>query len=188
MRIHSAILLVLTVLLTTVGFTQTAKTRIVRQDQLSIVGIEQRTSGEKEMSGEGVIPGMWQRFYGEGIIDKIPNRVDQSVYALYTDFASDRMGAYTVVIGVKVKDQSQMRDGLALKTIPAGTYAVLTSDKGPAPTVIPDAWLKIAALEDKDQLGGKRAYKCDFEVYEHMTDPQNVQADLYVGLKEEVKK
>ena len=48
---------------------------------------------------------------------------------------------------------------------------------------------KVWALEDKDELGGKRAYKADFEVYDgRNTDPKNQQADLYIGLKEETKK
>jgi len=34
-------------------------------------------------------------------------------------------------------------------------------------------------------LGGKRAYKADFEVYGPATDAQNLRADLYVGLKPE---
>ncbi len=163
---------------------QPAAPKVVHQDEFSIVGIGARTSGEREMSAEGVIPEMWPRFYQEHILDKIPNRADQNVYALYTDFAGDRMGKYTVVIGAKVKDKSQVPAGLVLKTVPAGKYFVLTSERGPAATVIPSAWMKIAALEDKDQLGGKRAYKADYEVYgPAATDPQNAQADLYVGLK-----
>ena len=162
---------------------QEAKTRIVHQDEVLVVGINAATSGEKEMSGEGVIPDLWQRFFQEHVLDKIPNKVDQSIYALYTEFSRDRMGAYTVVLGARVKDKTHVPEGLVLKVIPAGTYAVLSSEKGPAATVIPSAWLKIAALEDKDELGGKRAYKTDFEVYEHFTDPQNVQADIFVGLK-----
>ena len=163
---------------------QTSVPKVVHQDEFSIVGIEMRTSGENEMSGDGVIEGMWQKFYQEHILDKIPNKADKNVYALYTAFARGRMGEYSVIIGAKVKDKSQVPAGMVLKTIPAGQYAVLTSEKGPGSTVIPTAWQKVAALEDKDLLGGKRAYKADFEVYdEHATDPQNLQADLYVGLK-----
>jgi predicted transcriptional regulator YdeE len=163
---------------------QTPAPKVVHLDEFSIVGIEMRTSGENEMSGDGVIGGMWQKFYQEHILDKIPNKADQSVYAVYTAFARGRMGEYSVIIGAKVKDKSQVPAGMVLKTIPAGQYAVLTSEKGPGSTVIPTAWQKVAALEDKDLLGGKRAYKADFEVYdEHATDPQNLQADLYVGLR-----
>lgn len=163
---------------------QSPTTRIVHQDEFSIIGIEGRTSGEKEMSAGGIIPGMWQKFYMEGIIEKIPNKADERLYAVYTDFAGDRKGEYTVVIGARVKDKTQPPAGMVLKTIPSGKYAVLSSEKGTVYEVIPAAWMKIAALEDKDQLGGKRAYKADYEVYTSAAiDPQNAQADLYVSLK-----
>jgi len=184
MRIAAIILLVMALLGSMPVAAQEAKTKLVHQDEILVVGIDARTSGEKEMTGEGVIPDLWQRFYQERILDTIPNKVDASVYALYAEFSRDRMGAYTVVIGARVKDKSHVPAGFVLKVIPAGTYAVIASDKGPAPTVIPAAWLKVAALEDKEELGGKRAYKTDFEVYQQLTDPQNVQADLFVGLKE----
>lgn len=162
-------------------FAQTSSPKIVRQEEFSIVGIEAHTSGD---SGDGEIPGLWQRFYREHILEKIPNKADQNTYAIYTDYSRDRMGEYTVVIGAKVKDKSQIPAGMVLKTVPAGQYAVLTSEKGPADTMIPMAWQKVWALEDKDLLGGKRAYKTDFELYDmHATDPQTLQTDLYVGLK-----
>lgn len=165
-------------------FAQTSSPKIVRQEEFSIVGIEAHTSGERELSGDGEIPGLWQRFYREHILEKIPNKADQNTYAIYTDYSRDRMGEYTVVIGAKVKDKSQIPAGMVLKTVRAGQYAVLTSEKGPADTVIPMAWQKVWALEDKDLLCGKRAYKTDFELYDmHATDPQTLQADLYVGLK-----
>jgi len=163
---------------------QTSAPKLVHQDEFFVVGIEVRTTGERELSGEGEIPGLWRRFYSEHIADKIPNRVDKNIYALYTDYVHDRMADYTVLLGVRVKDTSEVPAGMVLKTIPAGQYAIITSEKGPGETVIPTAWQKVWALEDKDQLGGKRAYKTDYELYdERATDPQNLQADLYIGLK-----
>jgi predicted transcriptional regulator YdeE len=165
-------------------FAQTSGPKIVRQEEFSVVGIEARTSGERELSGEGEVPALWERFYREHVLEKIPTKADPNTYALYSDYSHDRMGEYTVVIGAKVKDKSQIPAGMVLKTVPPGQYAVLTGEKGPAETVIPAAWQKIWALEDKDLLGGKRAYKTDFEVYgPRATDPQNLQAEIYVGLK-----
>lgn len=158
--------------------------KIVHQEEFSIVGIEARTSGERELSGDGEIPGLWQRFAREHVLDKIPNKADKNVYALYTDYSRDRVGEYTVVIGARVKDKPQIPAGMIAMTVAAGQYTVLTSETGPAESVIPSAWQKVWAREDKDTLGGTRAYKCDFELYdEHQTDPQNLHADLYVGLK-----
>ncbi len=163
---------------------QSSAPKIVHQEEFSVVGVEARTSGERELSGEGQMSGLWEKFFHEHILEKIPNRADPNTYALYTDYSHDRMGEYTVILGAKVKDKSTIPAGMVLKTVPAGQYAVLTSEKGPAETVIPSAWQRVWALEDKDLLGGKRAYKTDFELYRpHATDPQNTQADLYVGLK-----
>jgi predicted transcriptional regulator YdeE len=163
---------------------QSSAPKIVHQDEFSIIGIEARTSAENEMSGDALIPGLWQKFYQDHVLEKIPNKADTSIYAVYTDYSRDRMGEYTVVIGARVKDKTQAPAGMVLKTIAAGQYAILTSEKGPAASVIPMAWQKVWALEDKDQLGGKRAYKADYELYgSAATDPQNTQADLYVGLK-----
>jgi len=189
LSIRSVLILVPILTAIAIARGQTGSPKIVHQDEFSIVGIEVRTSGENEISGEGVIGDLWQKFYQDRVADKIPNRADDNLYAIYTGYARDRMGAYTVLIGVKVKDTSPAPVGLVLKTIPAGRYAVLTSEKGPGASVIPSAWQKIWALEDKDELGGKRAYKTDFEVYDgHNTDPNNQQADLYIGLKEDIKK
>ena len=59
---------------------------------------------------------------------------------------------------------------------------VLTSDKGPLPKVVPGAWQRIWKLEDEKKL--QRIYKTDFEIYDQRSqDPQNAQADLYVGMK-----
>ncbi len=163
---------------------QTSPPKIVHQDEFFVVGIEARTSGERELAGEGEIPGLWEKFRKDHVLEKIPNKVDADVYVLYTDYSRDRMGEYTVIIGAKVKDKSQVPVGMVLKTVPARQYAVVTTEKGSAETVIPAAWQKVWALEDKELLGGTRAYKVDFELYdEHATDPQNLQADIYVGLK-----
>lgn len=168
---------------------QSGAPKIVHQDEFSIVGIETRTSGENEISGDSAIGPLWQRFYQERIAQKVPNRADDNVYAVYTKYSHDRMGGYSVILGVKVKDKAPPPEGMVLQTIPAGQYAVLRSEKGPGESVIPMAWQKVWALEDKDQLGGKRAYKADFEVYDgRNTDPKNQQADLYVGLKPESSK
>ncbi len=167
-----------------IALAQTSAPKTVHQEQFSVVGIEARMSGERELSGESEIPGLWQKFRNEHVLENIPNKADSNVYVLYADYSRDRMGEYSVIIGAKVKEKSQVPAGMVLKTIPAGQYAVVTSEKGSADTVIPAAWQRVWALEDKDLLGGKRAYKVDFELYNaKATDQQNVQADLYVGLK-----
>jgi len=161
-----------------------AKPKVVHQDEFFIVGIEARTTAAREMSPQGVIPQQWQKFFQDGVLQKITNRADENIYALYTNFTDKRAGEYSVVIGVKVVDKAHVPEGLVLKTIPAGNYAIFQSEKGPAPQVIPAAWQKIADAEDKGQLGVIRTYKADYEVYgAEAMDPQNLRADIHVGVK-----
>jgi predicted transcriptional regulator YdeE len=163
---------------------QTAMPKKIHQEAFSIVGIEARTSNAQEMKGEGVIPKQWQKFFQDGVQQKIANRTDPNLYALYTDYASDRDGEYSFVIGVKVDAGAPVPPGMVLKKIPGGDYAVITSEKGPVAKVVVAAWQKVWALEDKAQLGAPRTYKADFEIYDsRSTDPQNSQVDLYIGLK-----
>lgn len=163
---------------------QALKLKTTRQDEVVVIGIQARTTADKEMSGQGIIGGMWQKFMQEGVLGKIPNKADQNVYAIYTDFSNKRFGEYSVVIGARVTDKSKVPAGMVAVTIPAGKYAVFQSEAGPAWQVIPAAWLKIADAEDKGSLGYTRTYVADFELYSGQSmDPQNMQAELYVGVK-----
>jgi len=163
---------------------ETAKPTMTQQDEFLIVGMEARTNAAKEMSDQGIIPQLWQRFMQEGTLQKIPNKADQNLYVIYTAFSDKRSGDYSVVIGARVTDKSQVPEGLVLKTVPAGKYLIFQSEQGPAWEVIPAAWKKLADTEDKGQLGYTRAYQADYEVYDLKTfNPQNLRAELHIGVK-----
>lgn len=158
--------------------------RIVEQAGFAVVGIAARTNNAKEMSGQGVIPQQWGRFMKEGLLSHIPNRVGDTVYALYTGYARDRNSDYDFVIGVRVSAATSIAPGMVLKQVPAGKYAVIVSEKGPGFQVVPAVWQRVWQMEDKSQLGAPRAYLTDFEVYDHRAqDPQAAQVDLYIGIK-----
>jgi predicted transcriptional regulator YdeE len=158
--------------------------RIVEGKEFSIIGIEARTNNAKEMTNAGVIPKQWGKFFAEGILARIPNKIDPTIYAVYTDYASDRNGDYTFVIGANVSETSAIPEGMVAKKVPAGKYSVVTSARGPVENVVPQAWQQIYGLEDKSQLGGSRAYKADFEVYDQRSrDPQDSQVDIHVGIR-----
>jgi predicted transcriptional regulator YdeE len=160
------------------------KPRIVKQKEFSVIGIEARTNNAKEATSEAVIGSQWQKFFKDGVLDKIPNKVDSNMFAVYSAYASDRNGDYDHLIGAKVSDASIVPPGMVLKKIPSGKYACVTSDTGPVGKVVVEAWQEIWSLEDTAQLGGPRAYKSDFEVYDHRSrDPQNSQVDICVGIK-----
>jgi predicted transcriptional regulator YdeE len=148
----------------------------------SVVGIQARTNNAKEATAEGIIGRQWHRFIDQRMADKIPAKTGSSLYAVYDEYASDHNGEYTFMVGAPVGAGADAPSGMVLKQIPAGRYAVITTEKGPFPKVIPEAWLQIFKLEDEGTLN--RTYKTDFELYdERALDPQNGQVDIYVGVK-----
>lgn len=161
-----------------------AKPKVAHQHAFFVVGIEARTTAARETSAQALIPQQWQRLMQEGVLQKIPNKADQNIYAVYTDFSNRRYGEYSVVIGARVTSKSQVPAGLVLKTIPAGKYAIFESEQGPAMQVIPAAWQNIANLEDNGQLGYIRTYKADYEVYDGQAmNFEKLRAELHVGVK-----
>ncbi len=112
----------------------------------TVVGIEARTTNAREATPEGVIGKQWQKFLGEGTLERIPDRADPNVYAVYSDYVSDHNGEYSFLIGAKVKEGTTTPSGMVAKRIRAGKYAVITSDKGLFPKVVPAVWQKIFRL------------------------------------------
>ena len=157
--------------------------QVVSQAEFTVVGIAARTSNAREATAAGVIGKQWGRFMKEGILATIPNKVDSAIVAVYTDYASDKDGEYTYLLGARVKSDHDIPDGMVARRVPAGRYAVFTSEKGPAARVVAETWKRIWSAP-KSAPGGNRAFKADFEVYdERAADPQNMQVDVYVGIK-----
>jgi predicted transcriptional regulator YdeE len=156
--------------------------KLTNVSAFTVIGIEARTNNAKESTANGIIPKQWQKFFTEGTPGKIPSVTGTNFYAVYSEYASDHNGDYNYVIGQAVKDGTAAPNGLVLKHVPAGKYAVFTTEIGPFAKVIPDAWQNIFKLEEEGKL--KRAYKTDFEIYDQRAqNPQNGQIDIYIGLK-----
>jgi predicted transcriptional regulator YdeE len=150
-----------------------------------VVGIWTSTNNQKEVGADGVIGKEWHRFLSEGLLSKIPDRVDHSIIAVYTDYASDARSQYSFVLGAKVRPVPNpvVPEGMVVKTVAGGKYAVFTTPRGPASTVVPATWKRIWKYFEQPQ-NGQRAYQADFEVYdERAADPNNAQVDIYIGTK-----
>ena len=157
--------------------------KVVTKPEFTVIGIAARTSNAKEMTADGVIGKQWARLMQEGLLAKIPNKADGAIVAVYTDYASDHNGEYTYVLGARVTSDAEAPAGMVAKKIPAGRYAVFTSEKGPAAKVVPQIWMKINSLP-KNSVGSDRTYVADYEIYDQRAiDPQNMVMDVYVGIR-----
>ncbi|WP_138432102.1 GyrI-like domain-containing protein [Fodinibius saliphilus] len=119
---------------------------------------------------------LWERFQAEGCITKIPNKLDDEIYAVYHDYDGDFTQPYSYFIGCKVSPGTKVPEGLYQLTIPKGEYRKITTS-GKMPECIADAWREI--WEKEEELN--RGYIADFEVY-GKKDQNGEQAEIDIYL------
>ncbi|OIO60900.1 MAG: AraC family transcriptional regulator [Verrucomicrobia bacterium CG_4_10_14_3_um_filter_43_23] len=158
--------------------------KIVDKDAFLVRGISVRTNNAAEMSGTGKMPALWARFQEENLLAKIPQVIDPlKVFVVYSVYESDESGDYDYTIGYQVPTNLDPAEGFSDILIEKRSYAVIPSDNGPIPAMIISAWKTIWKLSP-EELGGERAYRTDFEVYDsRCADPQNAQVDIFLSLK-----
>jgi len=157
--------------------------RAVQQDGFTMVGIAVRTSNAEQMTPERPIGKQWERLFKDGVLAAIPNKADLDIVALYTEYASDKDGEYTYVLGARVTKVESVPAGMVAKNVPAGRYALFTSERGAVQKVVVDMWQKVWATP-KSALGGDRTYKSDYEVYDQRAqNPADAVVDLYVAVR-----
>ncbi len=117
--------------------------RIEHQNQaLHVIGIELRTSNDEAFS---TIPAFWQRFSSEGGPARVPGRLSDEVYAVYTQFAQagvDNRGVYSLVIGAAVPPEATVPAGLTRAVVPASRRAVFEVEPGRF-DLVGEAWQRI---------------------------------------------
>ena len=153
--------------------------------EIKLVGITARTSNAREMAPEtSQIGSTMQKFFGNGMQAHIFGRKNPgTVFAVYTNYASDENGEYTYFLGEEVNNFENIQQGFETLTIPAQTYVKFTSDPGKMPAVCIDMWQNIWKMNAAD-LGGERAYLADFEVYDERShNPEHAVLDIYMGVR-----
>lgn len=158
--------------------------KIVDKPAFHIMGISARTANAAEMDpAKAQIPSLWERFSTESLPGHIPHQTGPGViYGLYCEFKSDADGAYTMMAGCAVHPGAKAPGDLTTREIPAARYAVFTSERGPMPDIVIDAWAEIWAMTP-EQLGGERAYTGDFELYdERVANTQDSQIEIWISI------
>ncbi|MFV0267470.1 MAG: GyrI-like domain-containing protein [Draconibacterium sp.] len=153
--------------------------QIVKIEPFNIVGIAIRTTNE---NGQAIkeIAELWDKFMCEAILTKIPNKVDNEIYSLYTDYESDHTKPYTAILGYKVENLDTIPNGMVGKSFYGGNY-VKTSAKGDLMRgLVINEWSRIFKMELD------RTYVADFEIFgEKAQNPSDAVVDFYVGIKNE---
>ena len=148
---------------------------MTKKEELTIVGISIRTSNTPG-KGDKDIPQLWGRFMAERVVNRIPNKVDDTVYAIYTDYEGDHTQPYTLVIGCNVSSLDNIPEDMTVKIVPASNYTQFIAKGDLTKDAVIKTWMEIwnTPLE--------RTYSTDIEVYgEKAVDPTNGEAEILVA-------
>ena len=152
-------------------------TYFVEKPKMTLAGVSIRTTNEVEMGPHGGLSQLWETYFQRGTTNS------EYIYALYTDYESDASGAYTVVIGHEVADESHQEDSdLVYAAVPESKYMVFTTRKGPVFEVVSEVWMEIwEYFKESKEI---RTYTGDFELYDARNlDPAHSEVEIYIAIE-----
>jgi len=141
-----------------------------------IIGISVRTINHTEQTIKD-IGGLWEKFLTEKILEQIPNKLDNDIYALYTNYEGDHTQPYDTIIGCKVSSLKEIPDGMIGQTFAVGTYNKLTVKGDLTKGLLYTTWLEIWKKD------WNRSYTVDFERYgTKAMNPTDAEVEVYVAI------
>ncbi|MDC0344976.1 GyrI-like domain-containing protein [Alphaproteobacteria bacterium] len=157
--------------------------------EIKLVGFKERTNNVREMDPDtGIILLTIGRYLQSSLSEKQLEWVRPGrFFCVYTDYDSDENGDYTYFVGGEVSsfegiEEDAAAEGIVTMTIPAQDYTEFTVGPGEMPQSCIEAWQKNWQMTPQE-LGGKRRYAADFEVYdERAHDSQTAVFDLCIGI------
>jgi predicted transcriptional regulator YdeE len=147
-------------------------------DAFSVIGMAVKTENRPGFADVD-IPKLWQQFMSEAITTKIPNKLSDTIYCVYTKYEGDFTQPYTTVLGCKVAHLSEIPVGMIGIEIPSGNYHHTEVKGNTLEGIVFAAWQTIW------QTPLNRTYAADFEVYdERAANPNDAQISIFVGIQE----
>ena len=134
------------------------KAGLAEVENFDVIGISIITDNSKATQD---INALWERFFKDSIGQKVENKTDDVIYAVYSDYEGDHEAPYRFTIGYRVKNDSiagQMNPDLHHISVHGGEYALLSA-AGKQPKALIETWKAIWSSDLE------REFKTDFEVY-----------------------
>lgn len=148
-------------------------------EEKKIIGMTIRTTNENGQSAND-IELLWQKFWKDETIHQLEQKINNDIYAVYTNYETDFTGHYDTIIGYEVSTLTVVPEGLVGLVIEGGEYAEYVS-KGKMPEAVFNTWLGIWADQE---FNSKRAYKADFTVHgEKYNDGPEAEVETFISIK-----
>ncbi|RZF62654.1 GyrI-like domain-containing protein [Sphingobacterium corticibacterium] len=149
----------------------------VKIEPFNIIGISVRTTNENGQA-EKEIADLWGRFMNEKILEAIPNKIDNTVYSIYTDYESNHAKPYTAILGCKVVNINEIPNGMIGKSFDGGSYVKVSAKGDLMKRLIVDKWTEIW------KMNLDRTFTADFEVFgEKAQNPADAEIDFLIAVK-----
>ncbi|MFG4000654.1 GyrI-like domain-containing protein [Flavobacterium aquidurense] len=149
----------------------------MRIQKFNVIGISVRTTNVNGQSGKD-IPALWNTFMSEAIQSKIPGKISEELFCIYTDYEKDHTKPYTTILGCKVENLDVVPENMIGKTIESANYEELIAKGNLSEGIVFNKWLEIWN-SDLD-----RSFTADFEVYGEKTqNPENAEVAIYIALQ-----
>jgi predicted transcriptional regulator YdeE len=147
-------------------------------EAFKVIGISVRTTNEDGQATKD-IPFLWNKFFTENISKKIPNKISDDLYCVYTHYEKDHTKPYTTILGYKVKTDEALPEGLVEKTIELNNYKIFSAKGKASESFVYNEWKKIWDLNDDLN----RSFTSDFEIYgANSQNPENAEVDIYIAV------
>ncbi|WP_142719911.1 GyrI-like domain-containing protein [Chryseobacterium rhizoplanae] len=149
----------------------------MKVEPFKVIGISVRTTNENGQAGKD-IPVLWEKLINEDILNSIPNKIDNTIYSIYTDYEKDHTKPYTTVLGCKVENLDNIPEGMVGYSFDGGDYIRFTTKGDLSKGLVINEWLKIWKMD----LG--RIFTADFEIYgEKAQNPSDAEVDILIAVK-----
>jgi hypothetical protein len=149
----------------------------VKIEPFKVIGISVRTTNENGQAAKD-IPALWEKMMNENILSSIPNKIDNTIYSIYTDYEKDHTKPYTTVLGCEVENLDDIPEGMVGYFFDAGNYLKFTAKGDLSKDLVINEWINIWNMD----LG--RAFTADFEVYgEKAQNPSDAEVDIFIAVK-----
>lgn len=149
----------------------------VKIEPFKVIGIAVRTTNENNQAAQD-IPVLWEKLMKENIVENIPNKIDNTIYSIYTDYEKDHTKPYTTLLGCKVENLDIIPEGMIGKSFEGGNYVKFTPKGNLAEDLVINEWIKIWNMDLE------RIFTADFEVYgEKAQNPSDAEVDILIAVK-----
>lgn len=149
----------------------------VQIEPFKVIGISVRTTNENNQAATD-IPELWNNFISKNVLESIPNKINNTIYSIYTEYESDHTKPYTTLLGCKVTDLNTIPDGMMGKSFEGGKYLKLSTKGDLMNDLVINKWLEIW------QMDLERRYTADFEVFgEKAQNPADAEVDILIAIK-----